>query len=120
MENWKKKLMAKHALTEKDVELLTNIGEMRLFSAGEQVVRMGEVNDHIYILRSGIWREYCFRDGEEATMWFSVAGEITFSGVMLVVSLRFCLLSQWWKVRRCASHAKCCLTCLSRHSALQI
>lgn len=79
MENWKKKLMAKHALTEKDVELLTNIGEMRLFSAGEQVVRMGEVNDHIYILRSGIWREYCFRDGEEATMWFSVAGEITFS-----------------------------------------
>lgn len=79
MENWEKKLMAKHGLSEEDVALLADIGEMRLFSAGEQVLRMGEVDDHIYILCSGIWREYCFRDGEEATMWFSVAGEITFS-----------------------------------------
>ena len=49
------------------------------FPAGRYVVRAGEVNENIYIITSGVWREYCFKDGEEATIWFSVAGEITFS-----------------------------------------
>lgn len=79
MKGWKEKLMEKHSLTKEDIDLLTSIGEVRHFKTGEQVLRMGEINDHIYIIHSGIWREYCFRNGEEATIWFSVAGEITFS-----------------------------------------
>lgn len=71
--------MIKHELTDEDLNLLSNIGEIRMYKAGEQILRIGEVDENIYILRSGIWREYCFRNGEEATMWFSVAGEITFS-----------------------------------------
>lgn len=79
MKNWKDKLINKHNLTEEDIDLLTSIGKIRKFKAGEHVLRVGEINTNIYILHSGIWREYCFRDGEEATIWFSVAGEITFS-----------------------------------------
>jgi len=79
MERWMEKLMKKHALNPQDIETLLSVGERRQFAAGTTIVRMGEVDEHIYLLTSGVWREYCFRDGEEATIWFSVAGEITFS-----------------------------------------
>ena len=79
MEQWKEILMKQFALTEEDVTHLSSLGETRHFSPGEHIVRMGELNDHIYIVTKGIWREYCFYDGEEATIWFNVVGEITFS-----------------------------------------
>ncbi len=79
MEQWKEKLMKQFALTETEVTQLSSLGKVRKFSAGEHVVRMGEVNDDIFIVTKGIWREYCFYDGEEATVWFNVVGEITFS-----------------------------------------
>lgn len=78
-DRWKNKLKGKHLLTDEDILALQSIGEVKRFSAGANVVRLGEVNDNIFIITSGIWREYCFDDGEEATIWFSVAGEITFS-----------------------------------------
>lgn len=79
MEQWKEKLMNKFSLTEEDVTRLSALGEVRHFSPNEHIVRMGELNDHIYIVTQGIWREYCFNDGEEATIWFNVTGEITFT-----------------------------------------
>ena len=79
MEQWKEKLMKRFALTEEDVTQLSSLGDIRRFSPGEHIVRMGELNNNIYILTKGIWREYCFNDGEEATIWFNVVGEITFS-----------------------------------------
>lgn len=79
MEKWIEKLMQKHSLTKEDVNTLIEIGEEVAFPAGSYVVRAGELNENIYILTSGVWREYCFKDGEEATIWFSVEGEITFS-----------------------------------------
>lgn len=79
MEKWMEKLMRKHSLNKQDIEMLMAVGEQKHFAAGTTIVRMGEVDEHIYLLTSGVWREYCFRDGEEATIWFSVAGEITFS-----------------------------------------
>ena len=78
-EKWKEKLHRKHSLTEDDLKVLQSIGHIQKFNAGESIVKLGEVNDHIFIITSGIWREYCFYHGEEATIWFSVAGEITFS-----------------------------------------
>ena len=79
MKQWKEKVMKQFALSEEDISHLCSLGEVRHFSAGEHIVRMGEMNDHIYIVTQGIWREYCFYDGEEATIWFNVVGEITFS-----------------------------------------
>lgn len=78
-EKWKVKLKHKHKLDDADVAALQSIGQVRQFSAGTTVVKQGEVNDCIFIITSGIWREYCYDNGEEATIWFSVAGEITFS-----------------------------------------
>lgn len=77
--DWTEKLMVRHSLMADDLELLRSIGEEQCFSAGETIVRVGEVDDRIFILKSGVWREYCFCEGEEATIWFSVAGEVTFS-----------------------------------------
>lgn len=78
-EMWKERLKAKHSLTDEDLCALQSIGKTKKFCAGTCIVRAGEVDDNIFIIKSGIWREYCFNDGEEATIWFSVAGEITFS-----------------------------------------
>ncbi len=78
-EKWKEKLRVKHSLTDHDLAELQAIGELKKFSAGTTIVRFGEVDDRIFIVTSGVWREYCFNDGEEATIWFSVAGEVTFS-----------------------------------------
>ncbi|EJW99164.1 protein containing Cyclic nucleotide-binding domain protein [gut metagenome] len=89
-EKWKAKLQEKHALTTEDLNRLIAVGEIIHYAAGTTVVRTGETDDRIFILKSGIWREYCFHNGEEATIWFSVAGEITFS--------------VWGYVRRQPSH----------------
>ena len=41
---------------EADVETLVNIGDEVTFPAGRYVVRAGEVNENIYIITSGVWR----------------------------------------------------------------
>ena len=79
MEAWTEKLMNKHLLAEKEVAALLQCGELRTYAPGSSVIRVGERNDCIFILKKGIWREYFDQDGEEVTVWFSVAGEITFS-----------------------------------------
>lgn len=79
MEKWRKKLISKHSLSEKEITQLLKQGEKQKFSAGTTIIRKGEIDSRIFIITEGVWREYCFKNGEEATIWFSVAGEITFS-----------------------------------------
>ena len=79
MEKWMERLHKEQGLAEEEIHTLVSMGEKRRFSAGDLVLRSGETDTHIYIIADGIWRSFCLRDGEEATMWFSVEGEITFS-----------------------------------------
>ena len=79
MEKWIERLSNDHGLAEEEVRTLVSMGEKRHFRPGDLVLRRGETDSNIYVIVSGIWRSYSFGDGDEATMWFSVAGEMNFS-----------------------------------------
>ena len=72
------KLSKEYALTVEQIELL--LGEMQpvSFRKGDFVVCEGERNTHLYILKSGVWRNFRMNDGEEMTLWFASYGEFVF------------------------------------------
>lgn len=79
MENWLKRLNKDMSLSKEVVLELAAYGELETFQPGDMIVHAGEVNDNLYIVTEGIWREYFDTDNGDITVWFSVAGEITYS-----------------------------------------
>ena len=79
MEAFVQKLKADMQLNEKDIYELDLIGTRKRFRSGETIVRIGEVDENLYIVTKGIWREYFESEGNDTTVWFSVAGEVTYS-----------------------------------------
>ena len=78
VKTYKDKLNREYALTAVQLENL--IAEMQPvhFDKGTFVVCEGERNDHLYILKSGVWRNFRMNDGEEMTLWFASEGEFVF------------------------------------------
>ena len=46
------------------------------YSKGEFIVREGERNQNLYIIKSGVVRSFKNYDGEEVALWFASSGEI--------------------------------------------
>ena len=67
-----------YALTVEQIEVLLDERQAVTFRKGEFVVREGERNTHLYILKSGVWRNFRMNDGEEMTLWFASQGEFVF------------------------------------------
>lgn len=59
-------------------ELLSHMTEVS-FPKGELVIKEGERNSNLYLLKKGIWRAYYLTDGTENSLWFAGPGEIAFS-----------------------------------------
>ena len=72
------KLSKEYALSVEQIELLLAEMQPVAFRKGEFVVREGERNSHLYILKSGVWRNFSINDGEEMTLWFASMGEFVF------------------------------------------
>lgn len=72
------KLSKEYALSVEQIELLLAEMQPVTFRKGEFVVREGERNTHLYILKSGVWRNFRMNDGEEMTLWFASQGEFVF------------------------------------------
>lgn len=66
-------------LSEAEETLLRQTSRVLHFPKGSTVIGTGKIDDSLYVLRKGVWRAYCERDGEEQTLWFAIAGEIVFS-----------------------------------------
>lgn len=79
MESWIEAVSARQGLGVDEVLRLIDGMPRRSFARGEIVVRQGETDSSFYLLVRGIWRGYRFKDGEEATAWFGVPGEVLFS-----------------------------------------
>lgn len=79
MEVWLEKLNKDMSLSVEDVRELIKFGELKRFQPGEMVVRAGEIDNNLYLVTKGIWREYFETENGDVTVWFSVAGEITYS-----------------------------------------
>ena len=56
--------------TESMEALIANMTDVR-FKKGEVVIECGDMDDSIYIIKTGIWRSCIDRDGSELTLWFS-------------------------------------------------
>ena len=79
MKEWMKVLSEREGLSEDEIHLLTDNQERRSFAKNEIVFHKDETDSNVYIITKGIWRAYHFKNGEEATAWFAVPGELVFS-----------------------------------------
>lgn len=74
-----KKFREKYQLSEVDVAtLLERMHEVHL-KKKEIVVREGMRNDSLYLIKSGVWRGHCLKNGVDTTLWFATEGEVAFS-----------------------------------------
>ncbi len=78
MEAYKEKLCQEYALSPQQAEELLSKMEVIHFKKGDFVVREGERNTNLYIIKSGLWRCFRMNDGEEVTLWFAAEGECVF------------------------------------------
>lgn len=79
MEKFIEKFRIKYDLSETDIQtLLTYMTEVS-FRKKEAIVREGERNTHLYLIKEGIWRGHYLKDGTDCTIWFASAGEVAFS-----------------------------------------
>lgn len=79
METMIKKFCQRYRLPEKSLhELLSHMTEYH-FGKGELIVKEGERDSNLYILKKGLWRAYCLTDGTESSLWFAGTGEMAFS-----------------------------------------
>ena len=79
MENLIRDLAARYDFDEECVEYLKENLVLRTYDKDEEVVATGGMNPSVYFIRKGVWRTSIFRDGEEWTLWFSVAGDYDLS-----------------------------------------
>ncbi len=75
---YKEKLSKEYALSIEQIERLLDEMTSINFRKGEFVVSEGERNNHLYILKSGVWRNFRLNEGEEMTLWFASLGEFVF------------------------------------------
>lgn len=79
METMIKKFCKRYRLPERSLlELLSHMTEYH-FGKGELIVKEGERNSNLYIIRKGIWRAYFTSDGTDSSLWFAAAGDAAFS-----------------------------------------
>ena len=79
MIDYKEKICVEYALSIEQLNSLLAEMDTVHFNKGDFVVREGERNTSLYILKSGVWRSFRMNDGEEMTLWFAAAGECVFA-----------------------------------------
>lgn len=79
MEPFIKCILDCHPLPDDDLNRLLEEGEELSLAKGETLVREGEVNRSLYLIKSGVIRAYRNDEEREATLWFCVTGEVVFS-----------------------------------------
>lgn len=79
MEIMIQKFCKKYKLPEKLLfELLSHTTEVH-YPKGALVIKEGERDANLYLLKQGFWRTYYLKDGTENSLWFIGPGEIAFS-----------------------------------------
>lgn len=79
MEAFIEKFRKKYNLSEDNVQTLISCMQEVQFRKKEVIVREGEKNTNLYLIRQGIWRAHYLKDGVDTTIWFASNGEVAFS-----------------------------------------
>ena len=65
-----------YSLQHSDVELLFSHMKTVRYSKGDFIVKEGQRNSNLYIVKSGVIRSFRDNDGEEFALWFASVGEV--------------------------------------------
>ena len=79
MDRFTKSILDLHPLPEADLQRLIDEGEEIEVPKGTVLVREGEVNSSLFLLKKGVLRGYRSDEERETTLWFVVTGEAAFS-----------------------------------------
>lgn len=79
MDTFKQRFGKKYNLSESDVQTLIDCMEEVRFKKKEVIVREGNKNANLYLIKEGIWRGYYHKNGVDTTIWFASEGEAAFS-----------------------------------------
>lgn len=66
-------------LSEESLDKLFSLMKEVRFKQGEPIVRLGEIDDHFYIAKEGVFRGFFFQEDKEVTLYFGVEGDIIMS-----------------------------------------
>jgi CRP-like cAMP-binding protein len=69
------------------LELLRDKVSTITFKKGDLLIEEGKLNEDMYLIRSGIYRNFAMDDGEEDTRWFAYAGDVVASMFCVVQHL---------------------------------
>lgn len=73
------KVMSRLLATRQEIQTLLENAEKQSFTHRDIIVHEGETNSNLYIITSGVWRAYTFKEGTEVTLWFAIESEIALS-----------------------------------------
>ncbi len=76
MEQFKEKLCNNYSLSPEDLEILLSHTESCFIPKKDFLVREGECNNKLYIIKQGVIRAFRNNDGEEIALWFAGEGEM--------------------------------------------
>lgn len=62
-------------LSDEAIDLIRPHVSIRVFGKGDMLYNAGEVCQHVYMLKSGIVRNFMVDNDQEITRWFAVAGD---------------------------------------------
>ncbi|MDL2256729.1 Crp/Fnr family transcriptional regulator [Bacteroidales bacterium OttesenSCG-928-I14] len=76
-EDIKKKINApSNILSEENLDKLFALTEEVNYNQGETIVRLGGLDDNLYICKEGVFRGFFFQNDKEVTLYFGVEGDI--------------------------------------------
>ena len=76
MEPFKAKLCENYGLQQHELDLLLGHMQQCTFQKRDFIVREGDTDTHLYLIKSGVLRAFRNNDGEEITLWFAGDGEM--------------------------------------------
>lgn len=79
MDTFKENFCKRYKVTGTDVQALLDCMEEVCFKKRELIVREGNKNSNLYLIKQGVWRGYYHKDGVDTTLWFASEGEAAFS-----------------------------------------
>jgi|GEM_PF-219329 len=80
LEEIRKKVNApSNILSEESLDKIFALAEEVQYKQDEPIVKLGEINEHLFIAKEGVFRGFLFQGDKEITLYFGVEGDIVMS-----------------------------------------
>lgn len=69
-------LRAIYPISDEAIDLLRPMLSPRKVNAGELIIEEGKISDDLFIVKTGVLRNYAVSDGKDFTRWFAIEGDL--------------------------------------------